>query len=183
MLDEEKEVITVDCNECKGLCSIPLSPECRKCVKDKEFERVILKSRYLDKEYDKNGRLVNIRPFFIDVKLGLLNKKAKLLEEYSLETGAKVQILERDDNVGFEYHIKIPENNQTLYELIKFRKKVDEFQDTEHTDDDIVRRWYLENGILEHLMFDKNVLEININPPPYTTPMRIVHSKYDEGVV
>ena len=78
------------------------------------------------------------------------------------------------------YNMKIPEMNISFQDLFNLHKEMMQFSESGVTDNDYIRRWYQEFGILEHLMEDDNVLEINVNPPAYKTSMRIVHSKYQE---
>ena len=72
--------------------------------------------------------------------------------------------------------------NLSFSDLKKLYKDVETFKKTGKTDELYVKRWYSEYGILEHLLFDDQVLEININPPAYKTTVRIVHAKYEECI-
>ncbi|MEM4268426.1 MAG: type II/IV secretion system ATPase subunit [Candidatus Woesearchaeota archaeon] len=184
MLEHENQVVQVDCGECtKSISSVFLSDECLRCIKGKEYDRLMLKSKLFTKEYDKHNRLLSIIPFFIDVRLGVVTEKVKIVSSYTIEkTGARVYILQRIDNVGYIYYLKIPEVSITFAQLFKMYEEVEEFRKTGETSNKYIRRWYLEYGILEHLMFDEKVLEININPPGYKTAIRIVHSDFDECV-
>jgi len=184
MITSENTVVQIDCEECKlSLSSVFLSDKCLKCIKGKEFDRLMLKSRLFTKEYDKHNKLLSIIPFFIDVRLGVVQERVKVMSSYTIErTGAKVYILKRLDNVGYIYYLKIPEVNVTFSQLFKFYDEVEEFKVTGETKNQYIKRWYLEYGILEHLLFDEKVLEININPPGYKTAMRIVHADFDECI-
>jgi flagellar protein FlaI len=70
--------------------------------------------------------------------------------------------------------------NVTFEQLMALYDEVELFKKDGVTRDEIVRRWYKEFGVLEHLLFDDNILELNINPPAYKTSMRIVHATYQE---
>ncbi len=184
MISGENTVVQIDCEECKkSLSSMSLSNECLKCIKGMEFDRLRLKSRLFTKEYDKKNRLLSVTPFFIDVRLGVVTEKVKVMSHYTIErTGAKVYILKRLENIGYIYFIKIPEVDVTFSQLFEFYDEVEKFKKTGETRNTYIKRWYLEYGILEHLMFDDKVLEININPPGYKTAMRIVHADFDECI-
>lgn len=184
MITSENTVVQIDCEDCQlSLSSVFLSQQCLKCIKGKEYDRLRLKSRLFTKEYDKNHKLLTIIPFFIDVRLGVVQEKVRVVSSYTIErTGAKVYILQRLENIGYIYYIKIPEVNVTFQQLFKFYDEVEDFKQNGETKNAYIKRWYLEYGILEHLLFDDKVLEININPPGYKTAMRIVHADFDECV-
>ena len=184
MITTENTVIQIDCEDCKeSLSSVFMSNRCLKCVKGKDYDRLRLKSKLFTKEYDKHNKLLTVIPFFIDVRLGVITEKVKVVSSYTIErTGAKVYILQRLENLGYIYYIKIPEVSVTFQQLFKFYDEVAEFKKHGETKNQFIKRWYLEYGILEHLLFDDKVLEININPPGYKTAMRIVHADFDECI-
>jgi archaeal flagellar protein FlaI len=184
LIRQENTVLQIDCENCfRSLSSTALSAECNKCIKGKPFDRLRLKSRLFTKEYDKNNTLLSIIPFFLDVRIGVVTDKVKVVASYTIEkTGARVFILKRPDYVGYIYFMKIPEVNITFAELFKMYDEVEEFKKSGETKNPIIKRWYLEYGILEHLLFDDKVLEININPPGYKTALRIVHADFDECI-
>jgi archaeal flagellar protein FlaI len=184
LIEGENSVVEVDCEKCmKSMSSVFLSNECVNCIKGKKYDRLMLKSKFFTKEYDKNNKLLTIIPFFVDVRLGVIQEGVRVLATYTIEkTGAKVYILQRLDGVGYVYFIKIPETNITFHQLMKVHEDVQSFRETGETTNKFIKRWYLEYGILEHLLFDDKVLEININPPGYKTAIRIVHAQYDECV-
>ena len=184
MITTENTVIQIDCEDCKeSLSSVFMSNRCLKCVKGKDYDRLRLKSKLFTKEYDKHNKLLTVIPFFIDVRLGVITEKVKVVSSYTIErTGAKVYILQRLENLGYIYYIKIPEVSVTFQQLFKFYDEVAEFKKNGETKNQFIKRWYLEYGILEHLLFDDKVLEININPPGYKTAMRIVHADFDECI-
>jgi archaeal flagellar protein FlaI len=184
LITTENTVIQIDCEDCKeSLSSVFMSNRCLKCVKGKDYDRLRLKSKLFTKEYDKHNKLLTVIPFFIDVRLGVITEKVKVVSSYTIErTGAKVYILQRLENLGYIYYIKIPEVSVTFQQLFKFYDEVAEFKKHGETKNQFIKRWYLEYGILEHLLFDDKVLEININPPGYKTAMRIVHADFDECI-
>jgi len=184
VITTENTVVQIDCEECdESVSSVFMSDRCLQCIKGKEYDRLRLKSRLFTKEYDKKNRLLSINPFFIDVRLGVVTEKVRVVQSYEIErTGARVYILQRLENVGYIYYIKIPEVSVSFAQLFKFYDEVEKFKETGETNNQYIRRWYLEYGILEHLLFDAKVLEININPPGYKTAMRLVHSDFDECV-
>lgn len=188
MIQDEREVAVVDCMRCpypklKLPSSPALSNKCKKCpLVTSEYDRIRLKTRLFTKEYDKDGNLMSIEPFFVDVRFRALTENVRLVKQYHIKTGAKVTIYEKLDGVGYLYHIMIPEMNVTFKELESLYRKAELFKETGKVDDPIIKRWYLEYGILEHLLFDENVLEMNINPPAYKTAIRVVHADYDECV-
>lgn len=184
MLEGENSVLEIDCNEChKSMSSAALSSVCLQCIKGKKYDRLMLKSKFFTKEYDDKNRLLTIIPFFVDVRIGVIQEGVRVISQYTIErTGAKVYILQRLDGVGYIYFLKIPETNITFRQLKTMYNEVQKFRKDGETKNLFIKRWYLEYGILEHLIFDDKVLEININPPGYKTAMRIVHADYDECV-
>jgi type IV secretory pathway ATPase VirB11/archaellum biosynthesis ATPase len=182
MIEKGQEVIQVECGNCfRSLSSISLSAECRKCIKTREFERVRLKSTLFTKEYNDKFRLISVNPFFMDVSLGTINERVRIVKSYKLpKTDAFVTILKRLDSVGYIYYLRIPEMSMNFEDLMRMHKEVEEFKKDGATKNEYIQRWYLKYGILEHLMFDEKVLEININPPGFKTALRIVHADVDE---
>ncbi|MBR9703383.1 Flp pilus assembly complex ATPase component TadA, partial [Candidatus Woesearchaeota archaeon] len=82
--------------------------------------------------------------------------------------------------VGYIYALRIPEMKISFSELFDIHEQVKTFKKDGYTENELVKRWYKDYGILEHLLFDDKILEININPPAYKTSMRIVHADYQE---
>lgn len=182
---KEYEVLQIDCENFNCLCALSLEEgcECTKALENKKFDIVRLKGKFFTKEYDSNRRLLSITPFYIDVRFGAVTERVKVVEEYDINrTAAHVKILQRLDNVGYIYFLRIPETNVTFADLWKIHEELEKFHKTEQTTNEYIKRWYLQYGILEHLLFDENILEININPPADKTAIRIVHSKYDECI-
>jgi type IV secretory pathway ATPase VirB11/archaellum biosynthesis ATPase len=181
-LEEHEEIIIKDCEECEKICSSTLSDDCINCIGNRKFKTLMLKNDLFTKEYDKKRRLLAVIPFFMDVRFDHRPEDLKPRETYFLTTGAKVDICERNDDVGYAYFIKIPEINVTFQELMDIKKEFDKFKESNITENEYIKKWFLGYGILEHLLRDPKVLEININPPGNKTPMRIVHADYDECV-
>lgn len=124
--------------------------------------------------------MLSIEPFFVDVRFSVVPKEAKIVEEYILKTGAVIRIYLQPSGTYYMYTIKVPEMAINFTNLMRVYDQVKEFQKTGVTYSPVIKRWYEDYGILEHLLFDDNILEININPPAYKTSIRIVHSKYQE---
>lgn len=181
-MEEYEGIITKDCEECEKISSSTLSDECINCIGAKKFKILRLKNDLFTKEYDKKRRLLAVLPFFMDVRFDHRPETLKPKETYFLTTGARVEICESKDDVGFTYFMKIPEINITFQELMDIKKEFEKFKETNITENEYIKKWFLGYGILEHLLRDPKVLEININPPGNKTPMRIVHADYDECV-
>ena len=181
-MEEHEEIITKDCEECEKISSSTLSDECINCIGAKKFKILRLKNDLFTKEYDAKRRLLAVLPFFMDVRFDHRPEQLKPKETYFLTTGAKVEICESSDDVGYSYFIKIPEINVTFQELMDIKKEFERFKETNITENEFIKKWFLGYGILEHLLRDQKILEININPPGNKTPMRIVHADYDECV-
>ncbi len=188
MIGEDSDLITIDCEECplkvKQMSSLVFSDKCKACpcIPKRQFDTVRLMTKYFTKEYSGAGKLRHIEPFFIDVRFFFSHLGFEVIDEYDLPTKAHVRILKNPSEVGYVYEIMIPEIRMTFKELMGMFKEVEEFKETGETNNPVIKRWYLEYGILEHLLFDEKILEININPPAYKTAIRIVHSDYDECV-
>ena len=188
MIYDEHEVAVVDCLRCPYgssylTSSVSLSKVCKHCPQiTDDYDRLRVKTRLFTKEYDKDDNLISIEPFFIDVRFRKLAQNVRLVDRYTIKTGAQVSIYEKEDGVGYLYFLTIPEMNITMEDLKGFYHEAERFKETGKTQDPVIRRWYLEYGILEHLLFDDKVLEVNINPPAYKTAIRIVHQDFDECV-
>lgn len=183
MEEEDRSVQVIDCETCPygfAMASPEFSRFCKDHIKHMHYDSLRLKTKLLTKEYNKKLELMSLEPFFVDVRFLPIKKGMELVEEYILKTGAEVRIFKSETDVGYTYHITIPEMFLRISDLKKLYQGVQSFETSGETKSDIIKRWYQEYGILEHLMFDDQLLEINVNPPAYKTPMRIVHSKYDE---
>ena len=180
-MEAEHEVFEIDCDEHAIALASPLfDPKVNELIGHREYDRLRLKTKLFTKEYDNKHRLLSIEPFFVDVRFSVLPPDVKLVERYDLPTGAEVEIYERPRGVGYIYNLKIPEMAVRFDELFALFAEVERFRTEGFTTDAIVKRWYQEFGILEHLLFDDNILEVNVNPPAYKTSMRLVHAKYQE---
>ncbi|MBW2990108.1 type II/IV secretion system ATPase subunit [Candidatus Woesearchaeota archaeon] len=177
-------VLEIDCTACKNsFGALSLSKACHKCIEVKEYDHLRLQSVLFTKEYNHKTELIAITPFFMDVILGVVPEGVKIVSTYTIKkTGARVYILQKIDGSGYIYYIRIPETNVTFAQLLQLYKEVDAFKKSGMTENPLIQRWYLYYGILEHLLFDEHLLEININPPGYKTPIRLVHSEFDECV-
>ncbi|MFH1510152.1 MAG: ATPase, T2SS/T4P/T4SS family [Candidatus Woesearchaeota archaeon] len=184
MTDIEHEVYHIDCRKCVSLGSLGLQGGCKKCLPREKYDRFRLRTKYFTKEYDGNNlKLLSLEPFFIDVRVDYgQDRENKLLKTYSLPTNAVVQLFEMKDNVEYLYKLRLPEMRYNFYDLKSIYKDVQDFKKTGFTGSKIVQRWYQNLGILEHLLLDEHVLEININPPEFKTPIRIVHDEFDECI-
>lgn len=175
---EENKIINVDCENCEHGCVGILNDKC--VFKDQDYDFIRLKTSLLTKEYNKFKKLVSVLPFFVDVRLYEGEIVEKPVKEYYVSSGCKVQIFKDLNSSQYKYVIKIPEMNIDLNEIIKIKKDYDEFKDSLKTNNEYIRKWFDGYGILEYLMQDPNILEININPPGYKTPIKIVHAGFDE---
>ncbi len=181
MLERAHEVLELDCDELGiGLASPHLSGEVKKAIGKKQFDRLRLKTKLFTKEYDHKYNLLSIEPFFVDVRFSILPDNVALVDQYTLKTGAIVQIYKRLSSAGYIYNINIPEMQVTFNDLFGLYKDMQDFSEEGVTSNSFIKRWYQDFGILEHLLHDEQILEINVNPPAYKTSMRLVHSKYQE---
>ncbi|HIH24556.1 TPA: type II/IV secretion system ATPase subunit [Candidatus Woesearchaeota archaeon] len=157
-----------------------MTDQIRTFIGHREFDRLRLKAKLFTKEYDRQFKLLSIEPFFVDVRLSVLPENVMLVDQYSLKTGAVVQIYKKLSGTGYIYNMKIPEMNVSFNDLFDLYEDMARFRDEGVSTNAYIKRWYQNFGILEHLLSDEMILEININPPAYKTSMRIVHSKYQE---
>lgn len=181
-MTSDKDLLVIDCVK-KGY--FPANPLTNKALRKEiddgdEFKQLMLKTKSFKKLYDQNLRLTNITPFFVDVNLGKPPKNSKIEDIYELPTGATVKIYKDKQGTHFVYHIEIPEENIGFGELYDVQKHTETYKKTGKIHHKYVDRWYKGHGILEHLMQDEKILEMNVNPPAYTTSIRIVHSEYQE---
>lgn len=151
-------------------------------LEKKQFDRVRIKTPLFTKEYDNKLNLSSIEPFFVDVRVTPPPFDTMLQEEYSLKTGARVAITKRPSDIIPTYNLVMPEMFLSFQDLRLLKVEFEEFIKTGHTKNQYIKRWYQDFGVLEHLFFDDQVLEININPPAYKTPIRIVHAKHQEVI-
>lgn len=157
-----------------------MTDQIRTFIGHREFDRLRLKAKLFTKEYDRQFKLLSVEPFFVDVRLSVLPENVMLVDQYSLKTGAVVQIYKKLSGTGYIYNMKIPEMNVSFNDLFDLYEDMARFRDEGVSTNAYIKRWYQNFGILEHLLSDEMILEININPPAYKTSMRIVHAKYQE---
>jgi type IV secretory pathway ATPase VirB11/archaellum biosynthesis ATPase len=180
-LSDFHEIYELDCDEENIFPADPKNNQIiRDIVKHKQYDRLRLKTKYITKEYDSKFNLLTVEPFFIDVRFSVLPEGAKFVEEYTLKSGAKARIFMDARGTNYIYTIQIPEMSIRFYDVMKLYELVEIYKKDGFVNNDIINRWYKNYGILEHLMYDENILEININPPAYKTSLRIVHAKYQE---
>jgi archaeal flagellar protein FlaI len=174
-------ILEIDDSELKTIIASPqLAPEQELHLKDRDFDRLRVRTSLFTKEYDRDLNLLSIEPFFVDVRVTQPPIGSDLIEQYHLSTGAIVRIYEDPEQSAPVYHLSLPEMTLNFNQLKNLKHEFNSFQATGKTRNEFIKRWYQDFGILEHLLFDENVLEININPPAYKTPIRIVHSKHEE---
>ncbi|MCB9371145.1 type II/IV secretion system ATPase subunit [Candidatus Woesearchaeota archaeon] len=161
--------------------SSPIDPEFKKKYSRYNFERLIVRTKYLTKQYDSDFRLISVEPFFVDVSLYNPHKIFSAIDNYR-DGGIIVRVLDVKDIIENFYEITIEEYYFSLQMIKNIYKDAKVYEETGETKNKIIQRWYKEFGILEYLLKDKNVLEVNINPPGFNTPIRIIHEKYGECV-
>ena len=153
--------------DCESENLFPASPaynlKIKEMIKNKQFDRLRLKTKYFTKEYDNKSRLLSVEPFFIDVRLSVVPEDAEFVESYDLRTGAKVNIYLDPKGTHYIYSLLIPELNLKFDDLFRMYELVEKFKKEGELLDSYVKRWYQDYGILEHLLFDDKILEININ--------------------
>src|SRR3989338_8414405 len=99
----------------------------------------------------------------------------KLAKKYESKD-ATVRILKPKDSVQPTYKIEIPDLNQKFEDLFELFNKY-EGKDLSNK---MLDNWIKKFGILDYLLADPAIQEININPPEFQTPMRIIHEEFDE---
>ena len=178
--DFKNGILELDLRDVDELSS-PMFPEVKKLVEKYNFKRLIIYTKYLTKQYDTKLNLISIEPFFMDVTLQNRDGKYKVLDSYT-NSSISVKILEYDGLVENYYELSIGEYKFPIKVLKFLYGEVKKYEKTGKTDNPIISRWYKKFGILEYLMKDEKILEININPPGFETPIRIVHEVYGECV-
>lgn len=180
-MSDFNEILEIDCEEEQLFPADPKqNPKLKERIKGKTFDRLRLKTKYITKEYNERLDLASIEPFFIDVRIAPVPEGATLIKSYDLRTGAQVQIYLDPKGTQYIYALHIPEMHYKFPDIFKIYEQVEAYKQTGEIGHEAIARWYKDYGILEHLMFDENVLEINVNPPAYKTSFRIVHAEYQE---
>ncbi|MCA9486847.1 MAG: hypothetical protein KC548_04295, partial [Nanoarchaeota archaeon] len=88
--------------------SSPIDPEFKKKYSRYNFERLIVRTKYLTKQYDSDFRLISVEPFFVDVSLYNPHKIFSVLENYR-DGGIIVRVLDVKDIIENFYEITIEE--------------------------------------------------------------------------
>jgi len=177
----KNRILEYDGRFSNDLSSPLFSEKFRKYCMQYDFDRLIIHTKYLNKEYDNNFNLISVEPFFVDVTLYNPYKNYEVVEEYYYP-GIFIRILNIPDIVEYFYEVEIEEYSLNVEILKKIYKDAEDYEKTGKTNNLLIKRWYQDFGILEYLVKDEKVLEININPPGYKTPIRILHEKYGECV-
>src|SRR3989338_1537104 len=174
------EVKTIHCIGCDGF-SDSTHPKCKfKCPSSPplfplsdETDVIVFQNKTFTKiHYRKTNEFVII-PFFVDVVLA--PAFGKLAKKYEIKD-ATVRILKPKDSVQPTYKIEIPDLNQKFEDLFELFNKY-EGKDLSNK---MLDTWIKKFGILDYLLADPAIQEININPPEFQTPMRIIHEEFDE---
>ncbi|MCX6801684.1 MAG: ATPase, T2SS/T4P/T4SS family [Candidatus Diapherotrites archaeon] len=164
---------TRDCSNCLGLGDISFEM-CKACIKpSKETELLVYKNKLFTKQhYLADGSYV-IFPFFVDCLIKPV--KGNVLQSYAIKDSS-VKIIQEQANIEPTYAISIPNLDLNINQLVKLYNDYDagDFKDP------LLLRWIKKHGILDYLMNDSKIQEININPPEFQSPFRIVHEDYDE---
>lgn len=179
-VDLRDGILEVDCVDTNFLGST-LDKKFKEKYSNYIFRRLIVRTKYYSKQYDENLKLLSVEPFFMDVTFLTPYKKLTLIDTYKSH-GAIINILDSEEILEKIYQLNISDLNLPLSMLKYLFDKALEYEETGKSSDNLIRRWYQEFGVLEYLMKDSEVLEININPPSYETPMRIIHSRFGECV-
>ncbi len=164
-----------DCSNCNGLNDLSFK-QCFDCVKPSpDLDLIIFKNKTFTKQhYLKDNRFV-VYPFFVDVLIKPVDKKAKILSSYKIKD-ATVNVVELKDTIQPVYSLGVEYLEKNFNELIDLRK---EFEKGEFSSD-LLKIWIKQHGVLDYLLSDPKIQEININPPEFQTPFTVVHEEFDE---
>jgi flagellar protein FlaI len=170
----------IDCTECAPQCVSDIKyPVCRECVMSKlegdisKWDVIIFKNRTFTKQYYPKDNTYSMYPFFVDCMFKPVH--GKLLKAYDLKD-AKVRIIQSEEAVEPVYSLYIPGLYFKFGELWKIYQQYEK-RDLSHP---LLQTWIKEHGILSYVLTDPRILEININPPAFETPFRILHANFDE---
>jgi len=171
----------INCVGCEGI-SDPNFPKCSglQCPSEpklmpinEEIGLIVFKNETFTKLwYIKENEFI-VMPFFVDVLLSPV--RGKTIEKYKIKD-AQIKIIQREEDVEPIYTIKIPNLDKSFSELWNIYSKYE----AKDISDKLLQIWIKEKGILDYLLSDPMIQEININPPEFSTPIRIVHAKHDE---
>ncbi|MBN2517745.1 MAG: type II/IV secretion system ATPase subunit [Candidatus Altiarchaeota archaeon] len=180
-MDAVKKIKVVDCSDCPRIATAQLSDKCKVCIGKDKYKLVLLESNLITKEYDgETMRLIQVVPFFVDCRFYNPVLSTEPLASYEIYNGAKVDIRENVQGVGYVYNISIPEMEMSFKDIKNMQYEVEKMRALGKTDNELLNRWYGGHGILDYLLRDEKILEININPPPIESPMRLLHEDFDE---
>lgn len=162
-----------DCSNCIGLGDIKFEM-CKYCIKPtKDLELIVYKNKLFTKQHYLRDNSYVIYPFFVDCLIKPVT--GKVLKSYSIKD-ASVKIIQEEGNIEPTYAISIPHLEPKLNELMRLYKEYERFE----IKDPILKRWVKQHGILDYLLNDPKIQEININPPEFQSPFRVVHEEFDE---
>ncbi|MCD6478876.1 MAG: type II/IV secretion system ATPase subunit [Candidatus Diapherotrites archaeon] len=162
-----------DCSDCIGLGDISF-PMCRHCIKPtKDLELIVYKNKIFTKQHYLKDDSYVIYPFFVDCLIKPV--RGKVLKSYNIKD-ANVKIVQEEENLEPTYAISIPHLEPNMDQLLALYK---EYESNE-LKNPLLIRWIKQHGILDYLMSDPKIQEININPPEFQSPFRIVHEDFDE---
>lgn len=171
----------INCVGCDGV-SDPAYIKCRtvECPSeprlmplDEEIGLVVFKNDTFTKLwYTKENEFV-VMPFFVDILLAPVSGKS--IAKYNIKD-AEVRIIKGKDDVQPTYTIRIPNLDKSFAELWDIYSKYE----AKDISSPLLQIWIKEKGILDYLLSDPAIQEININPPEFTTAIRIVHEEFDE---
>ncbi len=162
-----------DCRNCDGLSDVAY-PQCNACVKPtNDLDLVIFKNKLFTKQFNIKDDSYSISPFFVDCWISPID--GKIIKSYQIKD-AQINILQDEERLQYVYSIKIPHLDKKLGELFKIYEKYEQGDFTE----DLLRIWIKQQGILNYLLTDSLVQEININPPEFQSPFRVIHEEFDE---
>lgn len=170
----------IDCTNLPLECTDPKFPECKQYLKERfgkeldDLDLVIFKNKTFTKQYFPKENKFFIVPFFVDCVFKPVT--GQVLKSYKIKD-ATVTIY-KTDGIQPIYAIDIPSIR------LKFDKLYQLFEQYEkkNVSDELLQTWINNHGVLSYLFEDKSILEININPPEYEHPFRIVHQEFDECI-
>ncbi len=162
-----------DCSNCIGLGDVSFEM-CRDCVDPKkDTDLVVYKNKLFTKQhYLRDGSYV-VYPFFVDCLIKPV--EGEVLKTYSIKDST-VKVVQEKGNLEPTYTINIPNLELNIEQLVNYYK---EYESSE-IKTPLLFRWIRQHGILDYLMNDARIQEININPPEFQSPFRIIHEEFDE---
>lgn len=171
----------INCVECDGFSE----PTFRKCAGmdcpsdpklmplSEELDLVVFKNKTFTKLwYVKKDEFV-VTPFFVDVVI--VPAHGKVIKKYKVKD-ALVKIIKSPGDIQPTYAIEIPDLQKSFKDLWTIYSKYE----AKDLSDRLLEIWIKQMGILDYLLSDPALQEININPPEFSTSMRLVHQEFDE---